>query len=413
MQLLGLFIALVLIIVMLQNKKPLGLSMTLGALILGIFSGMNFSKMLKTTYNSLTDPTTVNLLLIVLCISIFGTILKQTNCLETMVTSLTKIIPNKKVLLAILPSLIGMLTVPGGAVMSAPMIKEAGDKINLPSEKLAATNLFYRHVWHLIFPLIPSIIIISELSQVPLRFFIVFNLPVFIITFIIGYKWLFRTTNIDISLVETERSSDDVFTFIKSTFPLFTAVGTAIFTPLNIPPALLIGILLASFNYIDSKHPMKSVISGVGSALKNTKYSMTLTILGIMIFKDFIETSGVVEQLTNYLITSGIPIPILIVLVPIITAGLTGVNSAALGISYPIMAPIMNPHEGNLALLGIFYTASVFGYYLSPFHLCLLLTKEYFKTSFNKLYKELVLPAGAMVLGALITGLIWNILSLE
>ncbi len=427
MEILGVFTAIILVIILLRKNKHLGGAMTLGALIVAIFAGMNPIEITKTLWGSITAPTTVNLMLIVLFINIFSTLLQQTNSLEIMVNSLTRLLPDRRVLLVTLPSLIGMLTVPGGAVLSAPMIKEAGDQIKLTPAKLAATNMLYRHVWHLIFPLIPSIIIISELSQVPLRFFILFNLPVFIATFLIGFKWLFRHAVIDTNYNRVEFTGptseenmnnlqtnsgirQNILHFLRSIFPLFTAIALGILTPLEIPVSLLVGILLAAINYLDwNNHPVTTIGQRFKNSIFKSKYGMVLTILGIMIFKDFVEASGAVEQMTEGLVASGIPTTFLIVIVPFITAMITGVNSAALGISYPIMAPIMNPHEGNLALLGIFYAASVFGYFMSPFHLCLLLTKEYFKTSFNSMYKELTFPASIMVIGGILVGLIWEI----
>ncbi|ACB84062.1 DUF401 family protein [Natranaerobius thermophilus] len=425
MEILGVFIAIITIIYLVRKNKHLGGAMTLGALIVAIFSGMTLPEKADTLFYSVTHPTTVNIMLIVLMINIFSTMLKKTNSLDIMLNSLTKLLPDRRILLVTIPSLIGMLTVPGGAVLSAPMIQNAGDQINLSKAKLAAANMFYRHVWHLIFPLIPSIILISELSQVPLRFFILFNLPIFLVTFIIGFKWLFRnhrhsfysheessqsyqtTQNYD-----SDEENNNLIAFLKSIYPLILAVGLGIFSPLDIPVSLLIGVLLASLNYLDwNEKPVIQIRNRIIYSIKQSKYGMVLTILGIMIFKDFVEASGAVETMTESLLASGIPSIFLVLLVPLITAAITGVNSAALGISYPIMAPLMNPHDGNLALLGIFYAASVFGYFLSPFHLCLILTKEYFQTTFNSLYRELILPASFMLIGGIIVGVFWGVLS--
>jgi hypothetical protein len=58
--------------------------------------------------------------------------------------------------------------------------------------------------------------------------------------------------------------------------------------------------------------------------------------------------------------------------------------------------------EPNLTYAMFAYAAGFAGVLLSPFHLCLIVTKEYFQADFKKLYKLLPLPVAFVVLVALL-----------
>jgi hypothetical protein len=94
--------------------------------------------------------------------------------------------------------------------------------------------------------------------------------------------------------------------------------------------------------------------------------------------------------------------------IPFIMGLLTGLSIAFVGTAYPIIAATFIPPEMNGYLLPhafLFYASGLAGVMLSPVHLCLILTNQYFGSSLKEVYKYLIVIVGLTWLFAF--GLFW------
>jgi len=80
---------------------------------------------------------------------------------------------------------------------------------------------------------------------------------------------------------------------------------------------------------------------------------------------------------------------------------LTGMTSAFIGISYPVLFSFLSPNGVNYGYMMLAYGAGFAGVMLSPVHLCLAVTKDYFKASFSKIYVMLLPASLFLILSAL------------
>jgi hypothetical protein len=78
--------------------------------------------------------------------------------------------------------------------------------------------------------------------------------------------------------------------------------------------------------------------------------------------------------------------------VPFLLGLLTGVNHAFVGISFPILLPIFGLAHPDLVLVMFAYVSGFVGILLSPAHLCLILTVDYFQADLRDVYKILIWP---------------------
>jgi hypothetical protein len=82
---------------------------------------------------------------------------------------------------------------------------------------------------------------------------------------------------------------------------------------------------------------------------------------------------------------------------------LTGVPSAIVGIGFPVLLPfIVTLGEVNLNYVMFAFVGGYMGHMLSPMHLCLVVTSDYFKADKGKIYKILILPLIIVSLSALV-----------
>ncbi|MBI3008234.1 MAG: DUF401 family protein, partial [Candidatus Omnitrophica bacterium] len=156
------------LIFMVRKRIGLGIALLTGALLLGILFGLDLISISRAACKASIDKKTLLLLGVVLLITIMGNILKAIENFDALVNSLESLIQDNRVVMAIVPAIIGLLPMPGGALVSAPMAGEVGKRLGLSKEKRTFFNYWFRHIWEYIFPLYPGIILVSSLLSVPL-----------------------------------------------------------------------------------------------------------------------------------------------------------------------------------------------------------------------------------------------------
>jgi hypothetical protein len=111
-----------------------------------------------------------------------------------------------------------------------------------------------------------------------------------------------------------------------------------------------------------------------------------------MLFKATIEGAGAAYILFSDMQYIGMPTPVLLALLPFLMGFATGISMGFVGISLPLLVPFITlGSQVNSYALMLVYISGYVGVLLSPLHLCLILSTEYFKASFAKVYK-LILP---------------------
>ena len=144
------------------------------------------------------------------------------------------------------------------------------------------------------------------------------------------------------------------------------------------------------------------ILSGIKikNMLSIFKRAFSIPTLGVIysvfLFKNILQMSGALNTITQISGGAILSEGLIIFLAPFIVGFLTGVNPAFVGITFPVLAPIINPGTLNLYNLMFAYASGYSGVLLSPVHLCLALTKEYYCAEFPKVYRYLI-PSVAFV----------------
>jgi hypothetical protein len=129
---------------------------------------------------------------------------------------------------------------------------------------------------------------------------------------------------------------------------------------------------------------------------------IVILILAVMVFKKLITVSGAIETVPNSLADLGLSPIFAIVTVPFAVGLLTGMTSAFVGISYPVLFSFLSPNGVDYGYMMLAYGAGFAGVMLSPVHLCLAVTRNYFKASFSGIYRMLLPAALVLILSGLI-----------
>lgn len=383
----SLLATIILVIVLVRMKVNLGIVMLSGALVMALFGRLQPIIIVNTVLSSITDPETIRLMLIIIGITALGHILKVTGSLDEIITNLRAVISDMRILIAFIPALVGLLAVPGGAIMSAPLIEQMGDEIGLDTDSLATANVIFRHIYTYTFPLSTGIILLSSISSIDVVEFLKFNIPVIIITMTLAFFYIFR--KIKPAKAEREKAKPDtILKLFKSLLPFIIIIIMGLVFKVYFPLAIFTGILYVVFFTEKKSGYIDSAKSRILMTLKGIKWDMVLAIAGVMIFKDIVAATGFLNEISSFLVETGIPLFVLVVLFPLITGLIMGNNSAAIGLSAPLFLPIIPAGASGIPYYNLIYIVSATSYMASPFHLCLVLTTEYYKASFPNVLKQ-------------------------
>ncbi len=392
LELLKLLLVFLLILLLIKRNVSLGLSILTGGFLLGLLFRLPPLQVLKHSGIAAVEWPTIHLLIVVLLILVFGEFLKTIRSLESLSAGLENLFRSTRLQMTFLPALVGLLPMPAGAMMSAPMVEEIGKKKKLPAEVMMVVNYWFRHILEFTWPLYLGVILSASLLRISLREVILAQVPLSLAMILGGIIFCVSRVKVDSDSVEHRpRSAKSLGQTLVGILPVLTVVGLNLILAVDIALALTGALVLFSL--------IKRV--GVTSWLEMIKRAfnaeIVILILAVMIFKKLITVSGAVETIPNSLAGLGLSPIFAVLIVPFAVGILTGMTSAFIGISYPVLLSFLVPDGVNYGYMMLAYGAGFTGVMLSPVHLCLVVTKSYFKVSFSRVYKML-LPASIFLI---------------
>lgn len=388
---LNIALVLALMVVLLARRVPLGPVMLAASLALGLLFRMAPGSMGLAAYRAVTDfKTTIYLIIVLYLISVLENLLRTGGLLARMVNALRVILRDHRLVASFMPAFIGFLPSAGGAMFSAPLVREATRDMGLSPGRLTFINYWFRHIWEPIFPLYPGLILAAALAGLPVSSLIYLMWPYTLMAVAAGWllSWRGVPRKEDGTGGDAKRAwRDALLTMAPVLFVIMAVLG------LRLDLAAMTGLaclgLAAGLRYPISKIP---------SLMWQAFRPMTLLlIVGVMVFKGMLEASGAVAALPGVLSAHGIPRALVIFLLPFLAGILTGISQGYVAVSFPLLLGMMGHPGGDLGWYVLAFISGLFGVYLSPSHLCLVLTREYFGAGWGDVYRRL-LPAALAVL---------------
>jgi len=105
-----------------------------------------------------------------------------------------------------------------------------------------------------------------------------------------------------------------------------------------------------------------------------------------MLFKETMEASGAVSNLSRFSLEQGIPLLPIICILPFLSGIVTGPTIGFVGSMFPLLISMAG--KSSLAPISLAFAAGFIGVLLSSVHICLMLTREYFKAALWGLYRR-------------------------
>lgn len=393
------FIALTVLVVLLRLRVRIGRAMVASALVLAILLGVTPGAMggrLAAEWRDkpLSETTPylfVSLTALLLLVNVVGEAMGQIGLSARLVPAMHGLFRSRRAALTAIPLLMGMLPTPGGIMLSAPMVREAGDKIGVERSRLAAINFFFRHQWEPIWPLFPAIPLIVDMLGVPAGRVIGYHAALTVAGILGGIVFLLlagipprRAEHLPAHGSLGAHATD----FLHALWPiLFTAV---LYVRWHVPPA--VGVLLAIFGLLLLHRVDVRRWGGIFRAAKEP--DTVLLLFGALWFKLNLEASGAVGSVVTFFHQVNLPPLLILFVLPFLVGFSTGVTTPTVAITYPFLMPFIRTPDGmRLGMETLAFAGLVFGLALSPIHLCLALSASYFQTPLLRIVMRVLPPA--------------------
>jgi integral membrane protein (TIGR00529 family) len=362
-------------------------------LITALGLGMDWRSIALWTGRSLHERQTVELVLIIYLVLLLGEILEAKKSLDAVVRGLTGLLGKKALVTAIAPAFIGLLPMPGGALVSAPLLDKALGKTRVSPALKTFLNYWFRHVWEYSWPLYPGLIITAAVFGVRVVDLIRAQFAFTLIAVFLG------ALSIAIHLRKLEDEAGpktgamkSIGSFLSGGWEILLVVVLIVAAKIHMLAALGLAVMLSLLLF-------KSEPSNKIALMKKSfKVRVLAVLVAVMIFKNLVLHSSMAGLIEDLVSRSGAGRAVFMFLVPFFIGLLTGVNQSYAGIAFPIFIPIVgaeNPDVGKIAFL---YISGFAGVLLSPVHLCLVLSAQYYGANLAGVYRYLLPPVAVILL---------------
>ena len=365
----------ILIVVLLRFKVLIGPAILSGGLLIWLFESRSFEKLWVAFTETLTMQRTWDLLLCLYFVMCLEVELRKSGSLHGMVVTLRNIFSSNKVTLAFMPAFLGLLPSLGGARFSAPIVQEASEGIAVDDEQKSAINLWFRHIFEFSNPLMPGVILACGIANVSIGDLIDQVGWVTILCFVLGWIFLIIPLKITDPEKATNTQHDRTIDW-KSLVLAFGPIVTSflLIVAFNVQAALAMGLVVVAFIplYFWFKRPIsvKSVFT------ESLGKKLFFNVVCILYFIQLLTVIGTLDEIVSVFNNSSLPQAVIIACLSFIFGVMTGMGQGYIAIVMPIVA-LMAP--GNIVLVGIAMVYGMAGQMVTPTHLCILVTVEYFK----------------------------------
>ena len=377
----ALAIVAVAIVVLLRLGLSLGVSIALVAIGLGLYTGSLGVGVL----GALAEESSLILLSSTLAIAVLAELYRLSGSVRSLGMGLSAALKDPRLGMGLVPAVVGLMPVAGGALLSAPLVEALGVSAGLSGELMAYINVWFRHLLIYSYPLSQVLIVLSQLSGYSVITIALATLPISLLMVLVGLPALARVRRAVVDL------GVDPWEGLKLSTPIAVAlVALVALGPLLGNWAVPIGASVAVVVLIAIRRCSKDL----PKALTSTRVlDIVLAVVAVIVLREVITGSWVSEDLQQVVASlggAGVALATLSAVVSIATGSII----TGLFLTLPILTSLGASSMGDVLLV---YTYSFLGYVASPTHLCLIYTVRYFNSELAKVYRYL-LPSVATVL---------------
>lgn len=392
------FFTLAIIVFLLNRKIKMGNAMLAGSIFLFLVSGPSLQYLTNAVSATVTSYSTWEILFALYFVMCLEYQLRTGGIIDGLMATCRRRLKSDRILLPIMPAFLGFLPSLGGAIFSAPLVESASKSYNLNAETKTAINYWFRHIWEFTNPIFTGMLLASQLSGIPLSILISNMAWLTVLSSIIGWLFFIAPLQKKQNMAEPPVASKDEISpgyryIALATGPILVNFFLVVF--LKLPASISMGLVVAAMIFI--LHQNVSEIRAM--LLHALDRKLLWGIAGILFFQNILRQSGAIQDIVALLNSLEVSNAIVIGAIAFVSGLLTGTSQGFVAITFPF---IMVLAPGDITLAMVCFVLGTAGQMLSPAHLCLLVTLDYFKANFLKTLRPIALLEIVMVTAAYI-----------
>lgn len=362
------------------SRRSLALGLLTAAVVLAAFS-LPAAEFGAALWKTVTAPSVLLLAYVVLVIPVIAGTLEASGHMAQLVGQLRV---GTRPFLALAPALLGMMPMPGGALLSAPLIEQGAGHV--PASVKAAANVWFRHILLLVYPLGSSLIASASIAGLNVYATIPFLAVPFALSFALGWAFLLRRA-------AAAPVSRGPFSARELLVPLAIllaapAIDLALSSALALPfreIATAVGVSASLLLAAAAGRVRPGRVARI--AVRAHPWTYAAIVVAMFAFLNVFSASGLPQRLA----AMALPAVVLCVGGGIVLGVLTGRVEAPVAVVLPIYAStvtVVSP-----AAFAVVYFAAFIGYVVTPVHPCVSVSLTYFGTGLGPFLRRIVPPA--------------------
>ena len=373
-------LVILMIFILLRKKVAIGNAILASSFLLWGLSGFDFSGLGNAFVTTLRDPRGWIIVGALYFIMWLEYLFRTRGIMDSFLLSIQQTIPNRKAVMMIIAAFLGLLPSMGGAIFSAPMVKKLAEPLDMTTTDQSLTNFWSRHLVDYTNPMAPALLLASTTVQVPVGEMLIHLVGYGVLAVILG--WFFCFPQVPNVLPEHHKQTmGHQKTLILALSPIVAIFILILVFKLNagiatfLATSVLTIILWRGFS--DFKRQVTESF--------NVKIFWTVGV--ILFFQNVLVNTGMVSGLIDYFQQTGLSPAVGISILAFIMGALTGMMQGFVAIVFPFVA---GAALGDVTFAVLIYVVGVSGQMMTPTHLCMTLTMDYFKADWGIFYKKLI-----------------------
>lgn len=366
-------------------------AMAVGALVLGGLT-LPLGEVGAAFLSVWVSPSVLLLAVAMTVIPLIGGVLVASKRMDGLLAGLPG---GRRAAYALAPAILGMLPMPGGALLSAPLVERAGGS---SPELRAAANVWFRHTLHSIYPLSPALITGAALAGLDVWGVIPYQLPAVFLLAILGYWAFLRRVSGSVEIAGPRSGWSVVIPLgILLVAPALDLVLKRA-APVPVPElATVIGVAASLTLAAVGKVSLPGLVA---IARRERPWRFGVIVIAVFTYLAVFQRSG----LPAHIAALSLPPQALCVGVGWFLGFATGRQQAAVS----LVIPIYTGSYGAMApwAFAVTYFASYLGYLLSPLHPCLTVSAEHAGVPLGATWRRLIGPSLVALLVTVGSGLL-------
>lgn len=392
MQIAFLGVVFLVIVALLALRRPLYQAILGGLVFTVILYRIPALAILRQTANVFTNWGSLSVLVSLYLISFLQRMMESRSLIKHAQQDMNGLFHNRRVNAGGMPLFIGLLPSAAAMLLCGDIVKDATDG-HLEAREQAFLTTWFRHIPESILPTYSGVLLMTNLSGLPLPKFILGMILPAVVLGLLAYIPYLRKIPKDPGTPRSANRAKDALNLGRHLWPVILILVLILVFKISVVPAVLAAIAVCALVYRFSPGELGKVM------VSAFEFKLLLNTFLVLVLKEFIAYTGVLELLPQTL--SRLPVPNYIVFAALFfLGGIVSGSNGIIALGTPLAFAAMP--DGGVPLMVLLMCMSHAASQISPTHVCLVVASEYYDIRLGALIRRSI--PFALVFVALMIG---------